>query len=338
MLLIDGVKYEEWTPTNEDEFEQIVKEHAKDIFGEQSEYFDIKHKIKSKSGIGSIPDGYVIILGNEPRWHIVEVELSSHPLYEHIVPQVSKFTNGIKNLSTRKVIGDFLHEEISKDENLRARIKSEIDSVEIYKFLSSLISRPPKLTIVIEKETEELNEAIEVLKLQADIVEFTTFVRKDTGISQHIHLFEPLVVSPPIDLPMSFLEEVRKRLIKRKPEMKPRKVSKNHFCAIPIKGHKGIHTEWTLWRKGEIGIELHLEREDRKENIRLLNEIRKSKDEFEKSIGEELIFDSHWHGRRWTRVYMLKPSEGLTEDLKEWAVQTMIKFYEVFKPLLDEAD
>jgi hypothetical protein len=34
MLLIEGVKYVEWTPTNEDEFEQVVKEHAKDIFGE----------------------------------------------------------------------------------------------------------------------------------------------------------------------------------------------------------------------------------------------------------------------------------------------------------------
>ena len=33
MLLIDGVRYEAWIPPNEDEFEQVVKEHAKDIFG-----------------------------------------------------------------------------------------------------------------------------------------------------------------------------------------------------------------------------------------------------------------------------------------------------------------
>ena len=36
MLLIDGVKYQEWTPPNEDEFERVVKEHAQDIFGENS--------------------------------------------------------------------------------------------------------------------------------------------------------------------------------------------------------------------------------------------------------------------------------------------------------------
>jgi len=42
MLLIDGVKYELWTPSNEDEFEQVVKEHTEDIFGEQSIYLDMK--------------------------------------------------------------------------------------------------------------------------------------------------------------------------------------------------------------------------------------------------------------------------------------------------------
>ena len=79
MLLIDGVRYELWTPSSEDEFEQVVKEHAQDIFGEQSIYLDRKQKLKSLSGVGSIPDGYVITLGDSPQWHIVEVELSSHP-------------------------------------------------------------------------------------------------------------------------------------------------------------------------------------------------------------------------------------------------------------------
>jgi len=38
MLLIDGVKYELWTPLSEDEFERVVKEHTQDIFSEQSIY------------------------------------------------------------------------------------------------------------------------------------------------------------------------------------------------------------------------------------------------------------------------------------------------------------
>ena len=77
MLLIDGVKYGEWIPSSEDEFEQEIKKHAQDIFGENSMYFDIKHKLKSKAGTGTIPDGYVITFGDKPQLHIIEGESHS---------------------------------------------------------------------------------------------------------------------------------------------------------------------------------------------------------------------------------------------------------------------
>ena len=202
MLLIDGVKYKEWPPTNEDVFEQIVKEHAKDIFGEQSIYLDIKHKLKSRAGIGSIPDGYVIILGDEPDWHIVEVELSSHPLYDHIVPQVGKFINGVNNPSTQRDIVDTLYQEINSDEFLRLRLKQAIGATDTHKFLSDLISKPPLVTIIIEKRTEQLDEALNMLAYlpqNKKVVELQTFTREGVGLNVHAHLFEPLyeVLKPP---------------------------------------------------------------------------------------------------------------------------------------------
>jgi len=195
ILLIDGVRYEAWTPRDEDEFERVVGEHTKDIFGEQSIYFDIKHKLKSKAGIGSIPDGYVIIFGDQPQWHIVEVELSSHPLYEHIVPQVSKFINGIKNPPTQKDIVDALYQEIGSDEFLKLRLKKAIGTTETYKFLSDLISKPPLVTIIIEKHTEQLDEALKMLNYPDEnkkVVEFRTFAREGVGLNVHAHSFEPL--------------------------------------------------------------------------------------------------------------------------------------------------
>ena len=45
MLLMDGVKYQEWTPSSEREFERIVSEHASEIFGENSIYIDRKLKL-----------------------------------------------------------------------------------------------------------------------------------------------------------------------------------------------------------------------------------------------------------------------------------------------------
>lgn len=201
MLLIDGVKYEEWVPQGpraEDEFEQVVKDHTQEIFGEQSMYFDRKQKLKSLSGIGSIPDGYAIMLGDSPDWHIVEIELSWHPLHEHIVSQVSKFINGIKNPSTQKQLAGAIYDEITRDESLTLKVKKAIAPTEIYKFLLDLISRPPVLTIIIEKDTEELGEAISTLAHpQIKVVEFQTFTRERVGLSVHAHLFEPLYQAPP---------------------------------------------------------------------------------------------------------------------------------------------
>jgi hypothetical protein len=193
ILVIDGVKYEEWTPASEDDFERVAKEHAQDIFGEQSIYLDIRHKLKSRSGIVAIPDGYVVVLGQQPCWHIVEVELSSHPLYEHIVPQVSKFINGVKNPATQKDIVSALYQEIDSDEFLRLRLTKAIGTTETYKFLADLVSQSPVVTVIVERHTEQLDEAIGALAhAQIKTVELQTFAREGVGLAVHAHLFEPL--------------------------------------------------------------------------------------------------------------------------------------------------
>ena len=210
MLLIDGVKYELWTPPSEDEFERVVKEHTQEIFGEQTIYLDKKQKLKSLSGIGSIPDGYVIVFGETPYWHIVEVELSSHPLDQHIVAQVSRFITGIKNSLTRAEILGAIYAEITRDDLLKLKVKQATEPTEIYKFLADLISKPPVLTIIIEKETEGLREAIGTLAHpEIKVVEFQTFVREGVGLSVHAHLFEPLYKG---------IASVRNKLISTKDE------------------------------------------------------------------------------------------------------------------------
>ena len=87
MLLLDGVRYFLWTPQNEEnEFHPMIIEHSKDIFGEDTLYFDIKKKLKSKSGIGSIPDAY-LINPKTSSWSIIENELSSHSIMVLLPPQ-----------------------------------------------------------------------------------------------------------------------------------------------------------------------------------------------------------------------------------------------------------
>ena len=114
MLLIDGVKYELWTPLGahaEDEFEQEVGKHAEEIFSKDAKYFDLKHKLASRSGTGSIPDGYVIILGDKPEVQIIEFELESHT-QQHIVSQMVNIINGIENPTTQQKICNAIEDEM----------------------------------------------------------------------------------------------------------------------------------------------------------------------------------------------------------------------------------
>ena len=193
MLLIDGVKYELWTPSTEDELEQIVKEHAQDVFGEQSIYLDMRQKLKSGVGTGSIPDGFVIVFGDSPHWRIVEVELSSHPLHDHIVAQVGRFISGIENPRTQNNIVNAIYDEITKDNFLKLRLQKSIGIVDIHRFLADLVSKLPILTIIIEKASLELSEALKILRYPQEIkvVEFQTFVREGAE-AVHAHLFSPL--------------------------------------------------------------------------------------------------------------------------------------------------
>jgi predicted transport protein len=191
MLIIDGIRYKLWRPKDEEnEFHPLVRKCFKDIFGEDSLYFDVRHILKAASGISSIPDAYVISLSRS-ELYIVENELASHPVYDHIVKQLTKFINGIENQDTRSQIADMLYEEINRDPVLRAMIQKAIGPTDIYHFLSKLLSKTPKIVIIVDEKTKDIEEACRVLKYQPDIIEFKTFVREDAP-SIRAHIFEPL--------------------------------------------------------------------------------------------------------------------------------------------------
>ncbi len=192
MLIIDGVRYRLWTPKDEErEFHPMIREHYREIFGEGCLYFDIKHRLKSKAGIGSIPDAYVIKLSKPFDWYVVENELAFHPIYDHVVKQLTKFMNGLRNPKSRNDILEAIDEEVRSDKILKAYVEKMIASSEIYRFMSKLLSQPPKIVIVIDELNEEVKEACQSLKYDIHFVEFKTFVREDAE-NVHAHLFEPL--------------------------------------------------------------------------------------------------------------------------------------------------
>lgn len=196
MLIIDGVRYNLWVPKEEKQLEEMVKEHAKEIFGKDSIYFDLKQKLTSKSGVVSIPDGYVISLSKPFEWYVVEVELSNHPLHDHITTQLNNFWVSVKHPNTQRELINALYNEIDNDKLLKVFTENKIGSPEIKGFLYDLISKQPRIVVVIEEKGDKVQEACEGLKVEPVVVEFKTYLREDAP-NVHAHLFDSLV-SPKI--------------------------------------------------------------------------------------------------------------------------------------------
>jgi len=251
MFLIDGVKYQEWIPKSEEEFEEIIKEHAKDIFGEDSLYFPLKRKLKTTAGIGSIPDGYVLSLQEEPCWYICEVEFHTHPLYEHIIAQLQKIITAAKTLQSQGVVRDAIYSEIKSAPFKEALIKSKIGAEDLHHFISNLISKPPTLVIPIDQKIDGLEEACDGLPIEeVRIVEFKTFAREGVeDLTVHAHLFEPLykrVEPPPPSSPLPPGDSVEITL-------KPWQM-KYPFISIPARKDLFPDSETKLTLETDIGV------------------------------------------------------------------------------------
>jgi len=133
ILLIDGIEHSLWSSKKEDELEKSVKFHSKQIFGPDSIYFDIKRNITTSAGLKTVPDAYLIDFVNE-AFYIIEIELSTHPEYDHINKQIGRFIGALANYKTRQKISRTLKDYIDKYIVKIKFVNDEIGNREIYQF------------------------------------------------------------------------------------------------------------------------------------------------------------------------------------------------------------
>ena len=140
--------------------------------------------------MGSIPDAYVIDLVKPYQWYVIENELATHSVYDHIVKQLTKFINGIDNQNSRTQILELLYNEVNRDNTLRATVLAKTKSVDVYHFLSRLLVKSPKIIVIIDEKTPDVEEACQALKYSPEIIEFKTF-RQEDNPDKYAHLFKP---------------------------------------------------------------------------------------------------------------------------------------------------
>ena len=81
-----------------------------------------KSLISSADGFGTIPDGFAIDFSAR-RWFMVEAELSSHSVWGHIAPQISKQIVAAQQSTSRKLLIEIVINRIREDKTLKERIR-----------------------------------------------------------------------------------------------------------------------------------------------------------------------------------------------------------------------
>lgn len=130
---------------------------------------------------------------------------------------------------------------------------------------------------------------------------------------------------------MRLIEKFNKEL----PEAKISKTVTKPYLQI-LTGISGIHFEWQLVGKPLDGllVALHFElKNNPDENQRLLNCFESRKEAFENNFEEKLNFGGHTNS---THMFLKRETNSMDDATLDWGVKTMIKFYDSFKPILDE--
>ena len=198
-MVVDGAHYQVWSPPEEErDFRPIVESHVNEIFGDPSFAFNLKQIIKMPSGKGGIPDDFVLSLKPTPTLWVVENELAKHPVYEHIVPQLSKFMTAMKKSETKVGLIDSIYGAIQDDLVIEATIKKTANPKDIYKFVSELVDRA-RFVIVIDDENSDLEAACDALPTRPQVVYLKTYVRDPNHPTIQAYVFNSLAKVKPVD-------------------------------------------------------------------------------------------------------------------------------------------
>ena len=309
------------------------------------------------------PDGEIDLLLIDIRGNLALVELKRDKTPRDVIAQIldyasilyqsgvegieesikvqSTFTNGLQDV-TEKFREDYpdYSEELEIDA-IRKKMDNSVNGRDLQLLIVSYEVEEP-----IRRVTEYLRE---VYGVKIYCVEFDYFPDKEN------EYFVPEIIGAEdvrkikrrerkeltktqIEY-QNFYGELLANLRERLPGITQQKALPQNWLTVPV-GHKDVHLEWSfhgvgIGRRNSFEVGLHFERQSQDENKQLFDFFKKQEDVLREELDEDLQFEFPW-GKRSARMYVIKDEGEMTEELKDWAVATMVNFYNVLKPKLDD--
>jgi len=176
----------------EKEFERCVVSQAEMIFGKRSIYLDCKRRIGKQTAKQSIPDAYLIDFSSQrqPKLFIVETEIASHDLFQHIGVQILQFAHSFA--SAPRQVKQVLFDEVSKDAEIYKACEGyaqEYGLRNVDNMLDHLVNDTFRAIIIIDEATDELHKVVKNFRFPVEVIEVETY---QNASGDRIYRFAPL--------------------------------------------------------------------------------------------------------------------------------------------------
>ena len=156
----NGLRYSEERYELETDFEKLVVNNSKILFGENTIFVDAKKKIDNTSFGGVIPDGFLIDFSDKknPEFYLVEVELVKHSFFNHIFPQITKFFAFFRNSSSQKIFIEKIFNIINNNKELNEEFKKFLGRKEIFKTITDAVENSQNILLILDEYKDEITE------------------------------------------------------------------------------------------------------------------------------------------------------------------------------------
>ncbi len=159
-LFSSGKRFHELKFKKEQDFENLIVDNYKMLFGEKTVYIDVKNKAEGKSLGGVIPDGLLFDISDKdnPEFYLVEVELAKHNFYKHIFPQITKFFAFYRNSASQNRFIEKVHKLVKSNNALNDEFMKYLHGKELYKSIKDAVENSQNILLILDDDKEEIHE------------------------------------------------------------------------------------------------------------------------------------------------------------------------------------
>lgn len=175
MLIFKETKFIKSPFDSEAELEQVIVNNYEYLFGPTSFYLP-KAKIRTADGVGTIPDGFAIDIGQR-KWYLVEAELMHHSVWNHIAPQVTKQILASQQSITKRILVDLAVEQYQTDAYTKEKFEElNIAAINVRQVVGDILETDPIIGVPIDGVTNDLREWARTLKYKVKLWVVSKFV------------------------------------------------------------------------------------------------------------------------------------------------------------------